>query len=135
MGGEDTSHYVSSFRGLFVYQKSIELARLCYQITLKFPPEEKYSLTDQIRRSSRAIGANIGEAWGKREYSAHFISKLSDSLAESHETQVWLDHARDCGYLSNEQHEEADNLANHVGALLRQTSLKANNFCGKLDRT
>ena len=126
--------YVKSFRELIVYQKSMDLAREVYKISLKFPPDEKFSLTDQIRRSSRSVAANIGEAWGKREYPAHFISKLSDSLAESHETQVWLDHALDCRFITTEQHQTLDDFANHTGALIRNTAAKADQFCGKLKR-
>ena len=126
--------HVSSFRELFVYQKFMELARAVFQTSLSFPNEEKYSLTDQIRRSSRSISANIGEAWGKREYPSHFISKLSDSLAETHETQVWLDHALSCNYITQDQYDSLKNLADHTGALIRKTSAKANQFCGKLQR-
>ena len=133
--GEEPSSYAASFRQLFVYQKSMKLAREVFLISLKFPKEERYSLTDQIRRSSRAISANIGEAWGKREYHAHFISKLSDSLSEAHETQVWLDHAKDCNYVNPQTHQRLDSIANEVGALIRATSKKAHNFCGKLPRT
>ena len=130
----ENSRYVKSFRELVVYHKAMELARAVFNLSLKFPPEEKYSLTDQIRRASRSVGANIGEAWGKREYPAHFISKLSDSLTEAHETQVWLDHALHDGYITKQDHQEIDDIADHVGALLRNTSAKASSFCGKLKR-
>src|SRR5215472_14883191 len=74
-----------------------------FEATKQFPPEEKYSLTDQIRRASRSVCANIGEAWRRRRYPAHFISKLSDSEAEAEETRVWLDISLRCGYLSESE--------------------------------
>ena len=84
---------IKSFRDLNVYQNSFEAAMEIYKISKSFPIEEKYSLTDQIRRSSRSVCANIGEAWRKRRYKAAFISKLNDSEGEAAETQVWLDFA------------------------------------------
>ncbi len=84
---------VRSFRELRVYQNSLEAAMTIYEISKSFPVEEKYSLTDQIRRSSRSVCANIGEAWRKRRYPAAFVSKLNDSEGEAAETQVWLDFA------------------------------------------
>lgn len=128
------NRHATSFRELYVYQKSMELARAIFKTSLNFPNEEKYSLTDQIRRSSRSISANIAEAWGKREYPAHFISKLSDSLAETHETQVWLDHSLSCNYITQDQYDSLEDLADHTGALIRKTSTKAHQFCGKMDR-
>jgi len=82
---------VKSFRDLHVYQNSLEIAMEIYEISKSFPIEEKYSLTDQMRRSSRSVCANIGEAWRKRRYQAAFVSKLNDSEGEAAETQVWLD--------------------------------------------
>jgi four helix bundle protein len=82
---------VKSFRDLHVYKNSLEVAMNIYEISKSFPIEERYSLTDQIRRSSRSVCANIGEAWRKRRYQAAFVSKLNDSEGEATETQVWLD--------------------------------------------
>ncbi len=130
----ENSHYVQSFRELYVYKEARELARDIYYTTTSFPKEETYSLTDQIRRCSRSIGANIAEAWAKREYPAHFISKLSDSLAENFETQSWLDHALDCNYITPQQYQELDSKAQRLGAIIRKTSAKAHAFSGKLDR-
>ncbi len=81
---------IKSFRDLIVYQKSFELACKIYEITRSFPKEELYSLTDQIRRSSRSICANLAEAWGRKIYPKVFINKLSDALSEQMETEVWL---------------------------------------------
>lgn len=87
------------FTELKVYQMAFEAAMEIYALSKKWPPEEKYSLTDQIRRSSRAVCSNLAEAWRKRRYPAHFVSKLSDADTEAAETQVWLTFAQRCGYL------------------------------------
>ncbi len=92
-GGNGEIMEIKSFRDLHVYQNSLEVAMEIYEISKSFPAEEKYSLTDQIRRSSRSVCANIGEAWRKRRYKSAFISKLNDSEGEAAETQVWLDFA------------------------------------------
>lgn len=86
-------------RDLKVYQLAYALAMQIFEQTMTFPPEERYSLTSQIRRSSRSVAANIAEGFRKRQYPNMFVSKLADSDAEATETQVWLDFARDCGYL------------------------------------
>lgn len=88
---------VQTFSELEVYQLAFELQQSIFERSKKFPKEETYSLTDQIRRSSRSVGANIAEAWRKRLYPAHFASKLSDADGENAETQHWLDTARSCG--------------------------------------
>lgn len=89
-------------KDLTVFKVSYEAAMKIYNISKSFPKEEKYSLTDQIRRSSRSVPANIAEAWRKRRYPKSFVSKLSDSEAEAAETQVWLDFSLDCGYINIE---------------------------------
>lgn len=89
-----------------------------YQLTKEFPAEEKYSLTDQIRRSSRSVCTNIGEAYRKRQYEAHFVSKSSDADMENTETRVWLDFARACNYISPEQSIKLDDEAVEIGKLL-----------------
>ena len=95
---------IESFRDLRVYQAAFELQQEIYKVSKSFPKEEMFSLTDQIRRSSRAIGANLAEAWQKRRCESHFVSKLSDSDAEQAETQHWLDTALHCKYISREIH-------------------------------
>ncbi|MBK6966129.1 MAG: four helix bundle protein [Bacteroidales bacterium] len=90
---------INSFRDLIVYQKAFRLAMEIFEISKTFPKEEKYSLTDQIRRSSRSITTNIAEGWAKKIYQKHFVSKLSDSLGEEYETEVWLAFSRDCEYI------------------------------------
>src|SRR5438034_6730408 len=96
--------HANSFRDLVVHQKARQVAKTIFQLSKSFPREEAYSLTDQIRRSSRSIGAQIAEAWGKRQYERHFVSKLTDADAEQLECQHWADVAFDCGYWSQEQH-------------------------------
>jgi len=93
-------------RDLKVYQLAYKLAMEIFTLSKSFPKEERYSLTDQIRRSSRSVAANIVEAFRKRRYPNMFVSKLADADGEAAETQVWVDFAHDCGYLSQEQHDE-----------------------------
>ena len=106
------------FRELFVYRKAFRLAMEIYEITKTFPIEEKYALTDQIRRASRSVCANIGEAYRKRRYVKHFISKLSDSDAENTETQVWLDFSLSCKYIQREKYDSFLLQSEEVGKLL-----------------
>ena len=91
-----------SYRDLRVFNNAMNVSMNIYELTKTFPTEEKYSLTDQIRRSSRSVCANIAEAWRKRRYRAAFIAKLSDAESEACETQVWLEFAKKCGYLEEE---------------------------------
>jgi four helix bundle protein len=92
---------IKTHRDLEVYKESFDLAMKIFQESRSFPKEERYSLTDQMRRSSRSVCANLAEAWRKRRYEASFISKLSDAEAEAAETQVWLEFAVQCGYLES----------------------------------
>jgi len=91
---------IRSFRDLIVYQKAFKLAMKIFNITKSFPKEEKYSLIDQIRRSSRSVPGNIAEAWAKKIYQKVFVNKLSDALGEEYETEVWLDFSKECGYIN-----------------------------------
>jgi four helix bundle protein len=97
-----------SFRDLNVYRQARETAQKIFALSRQFPAEERYSLTDQIRRSSRAVKAMIAEAWGRRRYKAVFINKLDEALGEATETQSWLDDARDSKYLSDDEFNEVD---------------------------
>jgi four helix bundle protein len=92
---------ITNFRELNIYEDSMKASIEIFELSRHFPKEEKYSLIDQIRRSSRSVCANIAEAWRKRRYRAAFISKLNDAETEAYETQVWLEFAHECGYLSN----------------------------------
>jgi four helix bundle protein len=93
---------VNSFKDLIVYQKAYYLAMEIYEYSKSFPKEEKYSLTDQIRRSSRSVTSNIAEAWARKKYPRSSVSKLIDSLGEEYETETWLDYSKDCQYLKSE---------------------------------
>lgn len=106
------------FQKLIAYQKSYELAMQIFEISKQFPKEEVYSLTDQIRRSSRSVTVNIAEAYRKRKYIKHFISKLTDADAENSETTVWLDFAVSCNYIEVSKVETLKTLSNEVGKLL-----------------
>jgi len=123
--------HAESFRDLLVYQKARELQNEVFLITRAFPKEEKFALSDQIRRSSRSIGANIAEAWAKRRYEAHFVSKLTDADGEQYETQHWIETAVECGYLDPEKGMELIEKCKLVGRLLGGTMEKAALFCGK----
>ena len=94
---------VKRFEDLEIYQMALIVQREVFRLTQGFPKDERYSLTDQMRRSSRSVGANIAEAWHKRRYPAHFASKLTDADAESAETRHWLQTGLDCEYLTEEQ--------------------------------
>ena len=114
---------IESYKELRVYKAAIEAAMLIFNLTKHFPSEEKYSMVDQMRRSSRSVCANIAEAWRKRRYSAHFISKLSDSEAEAEETRVWVELAQRCGYLKKEQADDLDDRYDKIlGQLVRMIS-------------
>lgn len=106
------------FKQLLAYQKGYRLAMSIFEISKSFPKEETYSLTDQIRRSSRSVCVNIFEAYRKRRYPKHFISKLTDSDGENSETSTWLDFAKDCNYISDEQHLNLINKTLEVGKLI-----------------
>ena len=109
---------IQTHKDLKVFQVSYKAALDIYQLTKSFPKEERYSLTDQIRRSSRSVSANIAEAWRKRKYPKSFISKLSDSETEAAETQVWLDFALDFNYISVEVHKELYKTYNHILSMI-----------------
>jgi four helix bundle protein len=110
---------IRGFRELRVYQAAREAAKRIFDVTRQFPSEEKYSLTSQIRRASRSVGANIAEAWWKRRYPASFTSKLSDADAEAAEVRAWLDAAFDCRYVDQAALKDLDDCYDHIGAQLR----------------
>jgi four helix bundle protein len=120
---------IESFRNLKVYQTAFKLQQEIFELSKGFPNEELYSLTDQIRRSSRSIGANVAEAWHKRRYQAHFVSKLSDSDAEQAETQHWLDSAMACGYISSEKHNILLQKCMKIGRMLGSMITRPESFC------
>jgi four helix bundle protein len=109
---------IRDHRDLTVYQNAFEAAHEVFLLTRHFPPEERFSMTDQARRASRSVGANIAEAWRKRRYPLSFISKLSDADAEAAETTHWLDTALKCGYVKTERHQQLSETYNHICAQL-----------------
>ena len=119
---------INSAKDLRVYQKAYVLAMEIFRLSKNWPSEEKFSLTDQIRRSSRSACANLREAWAKRRYQAHFISKLTDADGENSETDTWLDFAKDCGYLSNEDHGQLTTDCKEAGAMLGSMLKKPEQF-------
>lgn len=101
-----------------VYQKAHKLAMEIFELSKKFPKEEKFSLTDQIRRSSRSVSSCIAESWAKRYYVKAFVSKLTDSLGEEFETEDWLDYSKDCEYINFAEHEQMISAYDEVRKML-----------------
>ena len=120
-----------SFIGLIVYQKAFQLAMRIFEITKSFSKEERYSLTDQIRRSSRAVCSNISEAYRKRQYPKHFSSKISDADSEASETTVWIDFASSCGYINDDCKNELLNQYDEVGKMLGSMANNPEKFLPK----
>jgi len=110
---------MGSFKDLIVYKKAFDQAMKIFQMTKSFPKEEKYSLIDQIRRSSRSVCACLAEAYRKRMYPAHFVSKVTDSDMENSETQVWLDFSLACNYINDEMYKSQLALNVEIGRLLQ----------------
>jgi len=120
---------IKRFQDLEVYKLALKEATRIYTITQSFPKEERYSLTDQIRRSSRAVNAMLAEGWARRMYPAAFVNKVNEALGEAMETQAWLDHALECGYLNSARHLELNEAWQHVGAMLNRMIQRADDFC------
>jgi four helix bundle protein len=117
------------FRDLKVFQLSYQLALKIFEITKGFPQEELYSLTDQIRRSSRSVPSNIAEAWRRRKYPKSFINKLTDSLTEESETEVWLDFSNDLNYISKDKYSFFIEKYDEVARMLSSMIDKPEKFC------
>ena len=109
---------MGDFKDLLVYQKAFELAMEIFMHSKNFPIEERFGLTSQIRNSSRSVCANIAEGYRKRQYPAHFCSKISDADMENSETQVWLNFSLTCSYISSETFKELEKKSNEVGRML-----------------
>ncbi|MFC1848838.1 four helix bundle protein [candidate division CSSED10-310 bacterium] len=109
---------INSAKDLIVYTKVYELSMGIFEISKRFPPEEKYALTSQIRRSARSVCLNLQEAWAKRRYEAHFVNKLTDCDGENSETDTSLDFAKDCSYISIDEHKELTELCSEIGKML-----------------
>jgi four helix bundle protein len=120
---------IRGFRDLQVYRKSVREARRLFLVTQSFPRDERFSLIDQVRRSSRAVGSMIAEAWARRRYPAAFISKIDEALGEAMETQAWLDHAVSCEYITRDEYHQLDASWQSIGAMLQKMMDRADSFC------
>jgi four helix bundle protein len=120
---------IDSWRDLEVYQAAFALQQTIFELSKAWPRDERYSLTDQIRRASRSIGANIAEAWAKRRYPAHFLSKLTDSDGELQETLHWLTTAQACDYIGEDQAVELLELTARIGRQLGSMINRHETFC------
>jgi len=121
--------HIKHFRDLDVYKLAFECAMGIFQITKTFPPVERYSLTDQIRRSSRSVCSNLAESWRKRRYKAFFKNKLTDSMSEASETQTWLEFSHACNYIDKATFEKLDSQYEHIIGMLNSMEKKAESFC------
>lgn len=121
--------HAGSFRELLVYQKAKAVSRVIFELSKNFPKEETLSLTDQIRRAVRSVGAQIAEAWAKRRYEKYFVSKLSDADAEQMETQHWLSEACACEYINSAQAEALVVELEQIGRMLNSMMEKSHLFC------
>ena len=122
------SERINSAKDLKVYQLAYQLSMRVFELTRRFPPEERFALTGQIRRSSRSVCLNLREAWAKRRYEAHFISKLTDCDGENNETDTSLDFAKDCGYITSKQHEVLLAKCAEIGRMLGGMMKKSDSF-------
>lgn len=120
---------INSVRDLDVYRLAFDTAMVIFEISKSFPPEEKFSLTDQIRRSSRSVCTNLAEGWRKRRYKAVFVNKLTDAEQEAAETQTWLEFALACKYITQEVFTNLDEKYEHIFAQLNTMERKADSFC------
>ncbi|MCF8219501.1 MAG: four helix bundle protein [Bacteroidales bacterium] len=119
------------YKDLKVYQKAFEMAMDIFWLTKQFPKEERYSLTDQIRRSARSVGSNIVESWAKRVYIKSFVAKLVDSQSEADETVYWLDIALACKYMEKEKYDKSIEKINEVQRMLTSMIKNPEKFCHK----
>jgi four helix bundle protein len=124
---------IKSFRDLNVYKIARAETQAIYLRSRNFPAEERYSLTNQIRRSSRAVKAMVAEAWARRRYRAVFVNKIDEALGEATETQSWLDDCLDCGYISADEFKQMNAAWQSIGAMLNKLIDRADDFCGKSD--
>jgi four helix bundle protein len=114
--GDGEREMISNYDELRVFQNAMDACMTIFELTKKFPPEERYSLTDHVRRSSRSVCANLAEAWRRRRYKGAFEARLNDAESEAAETQVWLDLAARCGYLAKEQKAQLKAAYDQIGA-------------------
>lgn len=122
---------MAGFKDLTVYKKAFEMARLVFVLSKRFPSEERFSLTDQVRRSSRSVTAQYAEGYRNKRYPAHFVSKMTDADGENAETQVWLDHALACEYVSQVDIAPILVISEEVGRMLGDMIEHPEKYCGK----
>ena len=120
---------IRHFRDLEVYRRAFDAAMEIFQMTKGFPSEEKFSLVDQIRRSSRSVCANLAEGWRKRRYISVFKNKITDSMMEASETQCWLEFSLECGYIQRSVFDKLDNEYEQLIAMLNSMEMNAAKFC------
>lgn len=125
----DRKKDIRHFRDLEVYQLAFKSAMRIFVITKSFPVEERFSLTDQVRRASRSVCSNIAEAWRKRKYKAVFVNKLTDSMQEASESQCWIEFSFACEYIDRKTFEEIDNEYEKIIAMLNSMEKNADKFC------
>ena len=125
----DRKKDIRHFRDLEVYRRAFDAAMEIFQMTKEFPPEEKYSMVDQIRRASRSVCSNLAESWRKRRYTAVFKNKITDSMMEASETQCWLEFCLACQYIDNKTFSRLDTEYEQIIAMLNSMELKAEKFC------
>ncbi len=120
---------IRHFRDLEVYQRAFQLAMTIFELTKRFPAEERYSLVDQVRRSSRAVCSNLSEAWRKRKYAAVFQNKLTDAMQEASETQSWLEFSFACNYINQDLFNNLDKECEEIISMLNAMEKNADKFC------
>ncbi len=120
---------IRHFRDLEVYRRAFDAAMQIFEVTKKFPPEERFSMVDQIRRSSRSVCANLAEGWRKRRYLAVFKNKITDSMQEASETQCWLEFSLACGYINRSIFDELDDEYEQIISMLNSMEMNAAKFC------
>jgi four helix bundle protein len=131
----ETTMYAKSAKELEVYKLAYEQAMEIFELSKFFPKEETYSLTDQIRRSSRSVCAILREAWAKRRYIAHFITKITDCDGENSETATWIDFALNCKYITQDNYKRLTERNQSIGKMLGNMISKADQFCKNLPST
>jgi four helix bundle protein len=120
---------IRHFRDLEVYRRAFSAAMRIFELTKRFPAEEKFALIDQIRRASRSVCSNLSEAWRKRRYPAVFKNKVTDSMQEASETQCWLEFSLACGYIDQAIFDELDDEYEQIIAMLNSMEMNADKFC------
>ena len=135
MTGGNLYVYANHFSELVVYQKARDISREVFTLSRNFPSEERFSLTDQLRRSTRSIGAQLAEAWAKRRYAKHFVSKLTDADGEQLESQHWIREAVACAYLDAGVGERLIHELESIGRMLNRMIARADSFCQEDTRT